>query len=220
MTHRGSNEPLGYAAAGGGPQYAQPMSDAAVILAAGGGLRFSANDPEASLGAKLFALIKDKPVLAWAIAPALDAHFDEVIVVGGAANLEAIVPEGVTLLQNHEWSQGLASSLLVALTWCRAQGHRRALVGLGDSPGLTADAWSAVRDAPGGPIVFATYAGRRGHPVRLDAEIWPLLPHRGEEGARTLVRERPDLASEVACSGEPADIDTPADLEEWSRSWN
>jgi CTP:molybdopterin cytidylyltransferase MocA len=196
------------------------MSDAAVILAAGGGQRFSANNPEAPIGAKLFALIKDKPVLAWAIAPTLGAYFDEVIVVGGAANLEAIVPDGVTLLQNDEWSQGLASSLHVALAWCHLQGHRRALVGLGDSPGLTTDAWSAVRNAPGGPIVFATYGGRRGHPVRLDAEVWPLMPLRGEEGARALVRERPDLASEVACSGEPADIDTLADLEEWSRSWN
>jgi CTP:molybdopterin cytidylyltransferase MocA len=196
------------------------MSDAAVILAAGGGLRFNANDPEATPGAKLFALVKDKPVLAWAIAPALGAHFDEVIVVGGAANLDEIVPDGVTLLHNDEWSQGLATSLRVALTWCHTQGHRRALIGLGDSPGLTPDAWSAVRDAPGGPIVFATYGGRRGHPVRLDAEVWPLMPERGEEGARVLVRERPDLASDVACIGVPADIDTPADLQQWSRSWN
>ncbi len=196
------------------------MSDAAVILAAGGGLRFNADDPDASLGAKLFALIKDKPVLAWAIAPALDAQFDEVIVVGGAANLEAIVPDGVTLLHNHEWSQGLASSLRVALAWCQVQGHQRAVVGLGDSPGLTSEAWTAVRDAPGGPIVFATYHGRRGHPVRLDAEVWPLIPERGEEGARALVREHPDLAIEVACTGEPADIDSPGDLQEWSRAWN
>lgn len=196
------------------------MSDAAVILAAGGGLRFNADDPGAPLGAKLFALIKDKPVLAWAIAPALDAQFDEVIVVGGAANLEAIVPDGVTLLHNREWSQGLASSLRVALAWCQDQGHQRAVVGLGDSPGLTTEAWTAVRDAPGGPIVFATYHGQRGHPVRLDAAVWPLMPERGEEGARVLVREHPGLAVEVACAGEPADIDSPSDLQEWSRAWN
>jgi CTP:molybdopterin cytidylyltransferase MocA len=196
------------------------MSDAAVILAAGGGLRFNANDPNATLGAKLFALIQDEPVLAWAIAPALDAHFDEVIVVAGAANVEAIVPDGVTLLQNDHWPQGLASSLRVGLAWCHTQGHGRAVVGLGDSPGLTKEAWSAVRDAPGGPIVFATYDGRRGHPVRLDAEVWPHLPDRGEEGARALVRRRPELAIDVACVGEPADIDTPTDLQQWSTAWN
>ncbi len=196
------------------------MSDAAVILAAGGGLRFNARDPDALLGAKLFALIKGKPVLAWAIAPALDAHFDEVIVVGGAANVQEIVPEGVTLLHNDQWTEGLASSLHVGLAWCKRQGHGRAVVGLGDSPGLTKEAWSAVRDAPGGPIVYATYDGRRGHPVRLDAEVWPLMPARGEEGARVLVRQRPDLASDVACVGEPADIDTPSDLQHWSSTWN
>lgn len=88
------------------------------------------------------------------------------------------------------------------------------------TPGLTAEAWSTVRDAHGGPIVFATYGGKRGHPVRLDAEVWPLMPERGEEGARALVRERPELAIDVACSGEPADIDTPSDLQQWSRLWN
>jgi molybdenum cofactor cytidylyltransferase len=196
------------------------MSDAAVILAAGGGRRFNATVEHASPGAKLFALLGDRPVLAWAIAPALEAHFDEVIVVSGAADLHEIVPDGVTLVQNERWSLGLASSLRAGLEWCETRGHRRAVVGLGDAPGLTTEAWRAVRDAPGGPIVFATYGGRRGHPVRLDADVWPLMPERGEEGARALVRERPELAIDVTCSGEPADIDTQTDLQQWSRLWN
>jgi CTP:molybdopterin cytidylyltransferase MocA len=196
------------------------MSDAAVILAAGAGLRFNAEDPDASLGAKLFALIKDKPVLAWAIAPALEANFDEVIVVAGAANLETIVPDGVTLLENDQWREGVASSLSLGLRRCRAQGHSRAVVGLGDSPGLTSEAWSAVRNAPGGPVVYASYNGRRGHPVRLDADVWPLMPQRGEQGARAVVIQHPELASDVACVGEPADIDTQQDLQQWSRAWN
>lgn len=192
------------------------MSDAAVILAAGDARRFDPEDP----GAKLFAMLNERPVLAWAIAPALEARFEEVIVVGGAADLEAIVPAGVTLVQNDRWSEGLASSLHVGLERCRERGHRRAVVGLGDAPGVTREAWCAVREAPGGPIVFATYDGRRAHPVRLDAEVWPMLPQRGEEGARSIARQHPELASEVACLGDPGDIDTAFDLEAWSRAWN
>ena len=75
-----------------------------------------------------------------------------------------------------------------------------------------------VANAPKGPIVFATYQGERAHPVRLDAEIWPMLPSDGDEGARSVARRYPELVREVACVGVPADIDTPGDLQRWSRN--
>lgn len=189
---------------------------AAVILAAGAGSRFNRNDPETAPGAKLLHALRGRPLVAWAIAPALVAGLDEVVVVDGAADLGDVVPEGVTLLHNERWSLGQATSLRVALHWCTHRGHQAAVIGLGDTPGLTPEAWRTVATTPGGPVVFATYGGRRGHPVRLDASVWPLLPTTGDEGARALASDRPELVREVPCVGAPADIDTREALNQWN----
>ena len=155
------------------------------------------------------------PLIARAIAPALAAGLDELIVVAGAVDIADVVPAEATLLQNDDWEGGQATSLGVALDWCHRQHHAAAVVGLGDVPGLEAAAWRRVATHIGGPIVVATYSGRRGHPVRLDAAVWSLLPSSGEEGARTLMSRRPELVVEVACSGSPMDIDTVEDLHRW-----
>ena len=187
-----------------------------MILAAGAGTRFNRDDPGASPGAKLLAKARGKPLIEWAIAPAVEAELDELVVVCGAADMSSVVPDGATLLRNDDWLLGQATSLRVGLDWCARQGHLSAVVGLGDLPGLTAEAWRTVAAARGGPIVFATYHGQRGHPVRLDAEIWSLLPISGDEGARSLANRRPELVTEVACEGTTVDIDTQEDLRRWS----
>lgn len=192
------------------------MSVAAVILAAGSGSRFNSATSGRSPGAKLLANAKGRPLVGWAIAPAEEAELDELVVVSGAADLSAVVPESATLLNNDDWADGQATSLRVALDWCGRQGHTSVVVGLGDVPGLTAEVWRAVAGAAGGPIVIATYKGRRGHPVRLDAEIWALLPVSGDEGARSLAARRPELVTELACEGHPEDVDTEEDLRRWS----
>lgn len=187
------------------------MTLAAVILAAGGGTRFG-GEP----GGKLLATARGRPLVCWAVEPAIEAGLDEVIVVSGAADLAGVLPEEVTLLHNEAWELGQATSLGVALDWCQRQGHGSAVVALGDTPGLAAASWRAVASSPGGPIVVATYLGRRGHPVRLDADVWTLLPTSGDEGARGLMSRRPELVVEVACEGTATDIDTREDLRRWS----
>jgi molybdenum cofactor cytidylyltransferase len=189
---------------------------AAVILAAGAGTRFIRQDPEAASGSKLLHTVRSQPLVVWSIAPALEARLNEVVVVDGAADLGAVMPAGVTLLHNDRWRDGQATTLRLALDWCAHQGHLAAVIGLGDTPGLTPAAWRSVATASEGPIVFATYGGQRGHPVRLDASVWPLLPTIGEEGARSVARDRPELVREVPCEGSPADIDTPEALRQWN----
>lgn len=177
------------------------------MLAAGEGSRFGGEVP------KLLTPYRDRPLVAWAVAAASGAALDEVIVVMGAVDLsEVLGGTGATLLANEDWALGQATSLRVALDWCARQGHVAAVVGLGDQPLVPSSAWRAVADAPGGPIVVATYGGRRRNPVRLDRAVWPLLPLDGDEGARVLMRARPDLVAEVACDGDPSDVDTAEDL--------
>lgn len=186
------------------------MTLAAVVLAAGGSSRFGAD------GFKLTADFRGRPLVTWALDAARSAGLDETVAVGGAVDLAPFAPFGVTLLHNAGWADGQAGSLALALDWCGRRGHQAAVVGLGDQPLIPASAWRAVAHAPQGPIVVATYGGRRRNPVRLDRSVWPLIPASGDEGARALMRRRPDLVAEVACEGEPADIDTVEDLQTWS----
>ncbi|MBO0715620.1 MAG: nucleotidyltransferase family protein [Acidimicrobiales bacterium] len=183
---------------------------AAVVLAAGGGSRYRGPTH------KLLADLHGRPVVSWSIEAALGAGLDETIVVTGAIDLSDVVPGQVTVLENPGWADGLATSLAVGLDWCARQGRRAAVIGLGDQPLVRTSAWTAVAAADHAPIVVATYGGQRRNPVRLRQDVWPLLPSSGDEGARTLMRSRPELVGEVACDGEPVDIDTWEDLERWS----
>jgi len=166
------------------------------VLAAGGGSRFHGDSH------KLLAPFRGKPLWRWAVDAAGVAGLD-VIVVDGAVRIEDAV-------HNDRWQVGMATSLQVGIA--AAEGHDAVVVGLADQPLVPASAWRAVAVADEKPIAVATYDGRRGNPVRLAREVWPLLPTSGDEGARVLMRERPDLVIEVACEGTAADVDTLEDL--------
>jgi CTP:molybdopterin cytidylyltransferase MocA len=152
--------------------------------------------------------------VAWAIEAAREAGLDDTVVVVGAVELPAF--PGVTVVRNERWREGQATSLQAAVSWAAARGHEAVVVGLGDQPLVPVEAWRRVAACRSAPIAVATYGGERRNPVRLAAEVWPLLPTGGDAGARVVMAQRPDLVVEVACPGDPADIDTVEDLKAWS----
>lgn len=180
------------------------------MLAAGRGRRFGAEP------AKLRVPFRGRPLACWALEAAVTAGIGPVAVVVGQVELSDVVPSGVVVLANPDADAGLATSLAVALDWAAGAGLAAVVVGLGDQPLVPASAWRAVAAATRTPVVAATYDGVRGHPVRLSRDVWGLLPRSGDEGARRLLRERPELVTLVPCEGHPADIDTPEDLDRWS----
>jgi CTP:molybdopterin cytidylyltransferase MocA len=188
-----------------------PPTVGAVLLAAGGGRRFGGPG-----GAhKLTAILRGRPLVSWALEQVVEARLDETVVVTGAVPLD--LPEGVVELHNEDWEEGQATSLALAVKHARRQGHAAIVVGLADQPFVVSEAWRAVA-ACDAAIAVATYAGRRGNPVRLSAPVWELLPTEGDAGARVVIGVRPDLVTEVACPGSPADIDTLEDLQRWNSS--
>jgi CTP:molybdopterin cytidylyltransferase MocA len=187
------------------------VSVAAVVLAAGGGSRFAASGGD---GHKLLVPFGGRAVVEWAIEHAVGAALDDCYVVWGATELP--VPRSTTgkvqLLENERWRDGIATSLQVGIVRAERDGHDAVVVGLGDQPRVSTDAWVAVASATERPIAVATYSGVPGNPVRLAASVWDLLPTTGDAGARVVSRAHPELVTEVACAGEARDIDTIDDL--------
>ena len=187
------------------------MTTAGIVLAAGAASRFGGH-----AGDKLLAEFRGRPLVAWAVDAALAGGLDEVIVVTGAADLADVVDQRARLVPNPEWAAGQATSLAVGLDAAAAAGHDAVVVGLGDQPLVPAEAWRLVGEERSSPIAVATYGGERRNPVRFASEVWDLLPREGDEGARSVLRKRPELVAEVACPGDPADVDTREDLARWS----
>ena len=182
---------------------------AGVLLAAGGGTRFVGETH------KLRADVRGRPLISWQLEAMLAAGFNRCYVVTGAVDLADLVPDGAEVLHNPDWADGQAGSLQVARTAAERDGNGAMVVGVADTPGIPAIAWRVV-GASAGPIVTATFDGERRPPVKLEQEVWDLLPTSGDEGARALLRTRTDLVSEVPCPADPFDIDTEEDRNRWS----
>jgi CTP:molybdopterin cytidylyltransferase MocA len=141
------------------------------------------------------------------------------VVVTGAAPLTL---PGVITVHNPDWASGMGSSLAVGLR-AVPDGCPAAVVALVDQPLIGA---AAVRrliaaQAAGSTVAVAAYLGRPRNPVLLARAHWPevISLAAGDVGARPFLRAHPDLVTLVECAdtGQPDDLDTPADLARLTR---
>lgn len=189
-----------------------------VVLAAGASARMG--QPK-----QLLAL-EGKPLLQHVIDAAVASRLDEVVVVLGA-NAEEIRPALVLpesgkarIIVNAAHAKGLSESVRCGLSAVSRRAGAVAIL-LGDQVATTAElidrvlATHAASPKPATRPVFGGVGDARtpGHPVVLSRSLWPELRElQGDEGARALLAERPELVSEVRIiSAAPADIDTPED---------
>lgn len=187
-----------------------PPTTLAVILAAGAGSRFSAD------GHKLEAKLKGKPLIWWAASHAITAGFAEVVVIEGAVPVAGLVPDEVSVVHNHDWADGQSRSLHVAVHYAELSGYEELVVGLGDQPFVPPEAWRLIA-ASESPIAVAKFDRERTPPVRLHSDVWRLLPIDGDEGARQLLRSRPELVTEIPCPGSAVDVDTVVEFDQVRR---
>jgi molybdenum cofactor cytidylyltransferase len=184
-----------------------------IVLAAGASSRLGR--PKQLLG------LGGKPVLQHVIDAAVTAPLDEVVVVLGHEAKEiaaAVRAKGVVRFAiNPGYAEGQSNSLRVGLEAADARSGA-ALVLLGDQPGIRPDAIAAVVGAwkEGGKMMIqAAYGGRAAHPTLFDRSVWTELEGMsGDEGARSLLANRPEWRVTVEVGGQPPDdIDTEEDYQ-------
>ena len=196
------------------------MGTAALILAGGESQRFG----------------RPKQLVDWAGKPLLEyviervggwPQVDSVYVVLGA-RVERIMKRvdlsSVTVIENFEWQEGMASSLRAGLdTLIGDRAAEQALIVLADQPTVPGEVIPMLLEArrrSRRPVVIPRYRFVRGHPVLVDRSLWPRLVAglEGDQGARNLFLSHPEWVEEVRVGDTPPrDIDTPEDLDRLRR---
>ena len=192
------------------------MKTAALILAAGESKRFGGPKQLADWGGRpLLEHVVDQ-VGGW---PQVDDIYAVLGANAGRIMERVDLPGAAVVVENHEWREGIASSLRAGLDALMGDGEAEAaLVVLADQPMVPAAAVERLFEArrrSGRPVILPLYRFRRGHPVLLDRWLWPRLIAglEGDQGARNLFLSRPEWVEEVLFGEDaPQDIDTPEDL--------
>lgn len=186
-----------------------------VLLAAGGGSRFG-GEP----GDKLLADFGGASLVETTLAGMAGAPVAEKLVVAGARARdvrEACEPLGARVVENPEWKAGVSTSVRLGFAACEPEA-RAAVIALADQPLIGAEAVERLVASfeDGAEAAVATYGGEQRNPALFARSLWPMLVERlsGDIGARSVLRGRPDLVTEVPCDGvaDPAGVDTVEDL--------
>lgn len=189
-----------------------------ILLAAGASRRF---------GAPASKLLAGSPPLILHTLAALRAGLGSAVPILAVVRPEAtalralLEDQGIDVTVCPEAASGMGASLAHAAT--QVGEAQPVLVALGDMPAIAPATLAAVQAAllDGASLVQPQYLGQRGHPVGFHPRWLPALRAlQGDTGARLLLRDHTDelLALSVDDPGILLDIDTPAQLTQWTES--
>jgi molybdenum cofactor cytidylyltransferase len=181
-----------------------------IVLAAGAGARFG--------GCKQLARLHGRPLIEHALAAARATPTDATLVVLGAeaAAIEAAADlREAQVVTCEDWAAGQGASLRAGLRAAGA-GCAAAVVTLGDEPFVRPEAGERLiaARAPGIRSLRAVYGSRAGHPVLIERALFPRLTAAGAPPSpRDVLRQAGTRAVDCTDLGDPADVDTPAQLQ-------
>jgi molybdenum cofactor cytidylyltransferase len=182
----------------------------AVVLAAGAGTRFGS--------LKQLVRVGGRPLLHSAVTRAAEITGNALLVVlgSGAAELAPLLKHAPgAVVVNHEWREGIASSIRAAVARLPATCSGVMLL-LVDQAAVTADDLRRLagtwRKHPQ-YIAAAQYAGGSGVPAIFPRSAFrDLAELRGDIGAREVLRRNPDRVLRVPMPSAALDVNTPEDL--------
>src|SRR3981081_429312 len=182
----------------------------AIVLAAGASTRFGS--------AKQLVRVSGRPLLHTAGTRAAEVTGNALIVVLGAgvAELAPLLKHSPgSVVVNHEWREGLASSIRAGVARLPATCTGGMLL-LADQAAVSADDLKRLagtwRKQPQ-YIAAALYAGTSGVPAIFPRSVFrDLAELRGDVGARVLLRRSADRLVRVPMPSAALDVDTPEDL--------
>jgi molybdenum cofactor cytidylyltransferase len=182
----------------------------AIVLAAGASTRFGSP--------KQLVRLAGRPLLHTVVTRAAEVSGNALIVVLGAeaAQLAPLLKHSpCSVVVNHEWREGLGSSIRAGVARLPAA-CTGVLLLLADQPAVTSDdlkrlagAWRRQPHC----IAAARYAGTTGVPAIFPRSLFRELAElRGDVGARVLLRRNADRVVRVPMESAAIDLDTPEDL--------
>lgn len=184
---------------------------AIIILAAGQSQRLG--------HAKQLVTWKDKPLLQHTIDEAEALQIPTYIVLGANYNTiedAVVVGHQTTVLRNHDWPEGMASSIRCALL-AVPESIAWVLFCVCDQPYISSDLFQNLikkQEETQQPIVACAYSDTFGVPMLLHRQFFPaLLALQGDTGAKKIVLQNIDKLATFDFPLGHIDIDTSTDIQ-------
>lgn len=180
------------------------MKVGAIVLAAGGSSRMGSP--------KQLLPYRGKSLIRRAAETATESDCDRVVVViGNQAPLMRRELEDLTvsIVENRDWLSGISSSIRVGLDELLKDELDGVVMMLCDQPFVTADVLNKLIETDR-PIVASSYEGTLGVPAFFSRELLnELTALTGDQGARRIILNHPELVAAVPFSQGAVDVDTP-----------